>query len=566
MNTNLSALVSTFHTLRQQHEQVVLATIIETLGSTYRKAGARMLITPDAEFFGLLGGGCFEADLLAHAREVFDKQQSKTVFYDMRAPDDEIWGLGLGCNGAVRILLQLLSTNDDDHSITLIERALNEKEKYVLLTVCESNYPGLAEYDNYLIRFEDNKASNLPDHCPEEIVQAAHRAFLSESSLLHRYQEDRQSVSVFCSTVKPPAHLLIIGAGPDAAPVIHFAGALGWEITLVDYRESFIRQESFAEVDNTILSTPEALPEQVDLNKIDALVLMTHKIEYDERYLKQLTQTSAKYIGLLGPAARRDRLLSSLGVDGKLIGERTFGPVGLDIGGELPEEIALSLVAEIQATLYQRDGAALHLKTTALHEEPEPGNKDLHAVILAAGGAKRFGSLKQLLEYKGSSLLRRSVDMSNKILNERVWVVLGARSQKVRREIEKLDAQLVINNDWESGIASSLQAAVNALPDSCSGVLFVLCDQALIIQEHLEQLCELWLNDKSKIVASAYADTVGVPVIIPRDYFPAIMELKGDVGAKSIITNHLDNVVTVNIPEAEFDIDTETDYLSVLSE
>jgi xanthine dehydrogenase accessory factor len=565
MNTNLTALVSTFHDLRQQHDELVLATIIETLGSTYRKAGARMLITPDAKFFGLLGGGCFEADLLAHAQDVFDKRQSKIVFYDMRAPEDEIWGLGLGCNGAVRILMQLLSTKEDEHAITLIERALNEKQKQVLLTICESNHTDLEEGQNHLLKFEDETPLDPNNDWPEEIIKAAKRTYLSESSLLTHYQAKEQSITFFCSEIKPPWHLLIIGAGPDAAPVIRFAKGLGWEISLVDYRESFIKQDSFAEVDHTIMATPEELPEQLDLHQVDAIILMTHKIEYDERYLKQLTQTSAKYIGLLGPAARRDRLIACLGEDEKLIHDRIFGPVGLDIGGELPEEIALSLVAEVQATLYQRDGGPLHKKTTALHDQQDFSNKDLHAVVLAAGGAKRFGGLKQLLEYKGTSLLRRSIDTANKIVDERVWVILGARSHKVKRNIENLDTRIVINKDWESGIASSIKAGVDVLPDSCTGVLFVLCDQALITQEHLQQLCELWLNDKSKIVASTYADTVGVPLIIPRNYFSAIMKLKGDVGAKSIITKYAEDIVTVNIPEAECDIDTESDYMALLS-
>ena len=565
MNTNLSSLVSTFHDLRQQHDELVLATIIETLGSTYRKAGARMLITPDADFFGLLGGGCFEADLLIHAQGVFDNHQSKIVFYDMRAPEDEIWGLGLGCNGAVRILLQLISTNNDEHAIHLIERVLEEKESQVLVTICESNHGDLKAEENYLIRYKDNVPLNPPEDWPTEIAPTSLRAHQTGSSLLSQLETEDKSLTVFCSAITPPNHLLIIGAGPDAEPVIRFVKELGWEITVVDYRESFLNQENFSVVNQRILATPEQLSERLNLQEIDAIVLMTHKIEYDERYLKHLTSTSAKYIGLLGPAARRDRLLTSLGDDEKLIRERTYGPVGLDIGGELPEEIALSLVAQIQATLFERDGGPLHKKTTPLHEDNEFSNSDLHAVILAAGGAKRFGGLKQLLEYKGTSLLRRSIDIAQSVLEKRVSVILGARAQKVKRDIENLDTRIIINNDWESGIASSLKAVIETLPEDCSAVMYILCDQPLITEKHVDQLSELWLNDKSKIVASAYADTIGVPVIIPREYFSAIMGLKGDVGAKSIITRYAENVVSVNIPEAEFDIDTESDYMSLLS-
>jgi xanthine dehydrogenase accessory factor len=566
MNTNLSSLVSTFHELRQQHDQLVLATIIETLGSTYRKSGARMLITPDANFFGLLGGGCFEADLLVHAQQVFEQQKSKIVFYDMRAPEDEIWGLGLGCNGAVRILLQLIPSDSDKHAIDLIEQVLEEKNTQVLITVCESTHAEFTEGQNILINYQNDEPLNAPDNWPSQFSTSSLRAYQSKLSVLSEHDIDDSSVSLFCSAITPPHHLLIIGAGPDAEPVIRFAKELGWEISLVDYRESFLEQATFSVVDHRILATPENLADEIDLQTTDAIVVMTHKIEYDERYLKQLTQSTAQYIGLLGPAARRDRLLTSLEeAEEKLIRDRTFGPVGLDIGGELPEEIALSLVAQIQATLFNRDGGALHKKKTPLHENNNFSHDDLYAIVLAAGGAKRFGGLKQLLEYNGTSLLRRSIDIAKSLVDDRVKVILGARAQKVKRDIAYLDSGIIVNDNWESGIASSLKAGLDDLPNECSAVLYVLCDQALISAEHLQKLCELWLNDKSKIVACTYADTLGVPVIIPRQYFPSIMNLKGDVGAKSILKQHADNVVSINIPEAEIDIDTEADYMDLLS-
>jgi len=565
MNTNLPSLISTYHRLKQDHDELLLATIIETTGSTYRKAGARMLITREDSFFGLLGGGCFEADLLAHAKQVFKTGTSRLVFYDMRAPEDEIWGLGLGCNGAVRILMELVRSHDDVHALALIDRALARKERHVLLTVCESEHPGWRQGDSTLIGIKDGVPTDLPDDLPLAVREAVQRSCHSGTNLFAAHEVDGRNVSFFSCEIKPPFHLLIIGAGPDAAPVIRFSRELGWEITLVDYREAFLGQEDFRESVNKVLSIPDELSGKLALDRLDAIVLMTHKIEYDERYLRQLTGTSARYIGLLGPAARRDRLLESLGTSGQDIRDRIFGPVGLDIGGELPEEIALSLVAEIQAVLYQRDGKPLHDKSTPLHGENAVSRDGLHAVILAAGGAKRFGGLKQLLEYEGNSLLRRSVQSAQQVVGGRVTVVLGARARKVMRDIENADAAIVCNNDWESGMASSLRVGIADLPESCSAILLVLCDQALITAEQLEQLCRYWLKDGTRIVASAYAGTVGTPAIIPRSFFAAVMALQGDRGAKSIIELNASEVDTVSIPEAEFDIDTEADYLSLLS-
>lgn len=565
MNTNLPALVERYGELRQKYDSLVLATIIETMGSTYRKAGARMLITPEAKFFGLLGGGCFEADLLAHAAEVFETRENKIVFYDMRAPEDEIWGLGLGCNGAVRILLQYISSGSDSHILSLVSNALELNRRQVLLSICESEHTDPGESDNLLLQFDDSGITNFPQTWPEEIQQQSLQTARSGTAQYAEYVIENRRISVFSSEIKPVFQLMIVGAGPDAEPIIRLARELGWKINLVDYRETFLEQECFEGVDNKILAGPEELESKSIIREIDALVLMTHKIEYDERYLKHLTQTTAGYIGLLGPAARRDRLLDALGEDVTLIQDRVFGPVGLDIGGESPEEIALSLVAEIQATHYGRNAQSLHIKNEPLHDQLSANNSDLYAIILAAGGAKRFGGLKQMLEYKGMSLLRRSVIAANALVDGRVKVVLGARARKIQREIDKHDVAVLHNNDWESGMASSIQLGIESLPDNCSGILLMLCDQALVDIDQLQQINDRWLNDKSRIVASAFAGTIGSPVIIPRQYFPEIMKLKGDRGAKSIIERYPDEVDALDIPEAEFDIDTEEDYTKLIS-
>ena len=564
MNTNLPALFEKYHQLSSTHDSLVLATIIETMGSTYRKAGARMIITPEAKFFGLLGGGCFEADLLAHAEEVFSSQKNKIVFYDMRAPEDEIWGLGLGCNGAVRILLQFVPGAESD-IFRQFGEALESKKKQVFLSVCESTHEKLDDSVNILVRADEKNMGNTGETWPKNIQEQIIETSRTGAALYREHDIDGEQIAIFTSEIKPPFHLMVIGAGPDAEPITRFAKELGWKVSLVDYRESFLEQACFSGVDNIILGSARELSENPAVREIDALVIMTHKIEQDELYLKGLTETSASYIGLLGPAARRDRLVDALGDGAETLRSRIFGPVGLDIGGETPEEIALSLVAEIQATHYGRNAQSLHQKNQPLHEEYGSEAANLQAVILAAGGAKRFGGLKQMLEYEGASLLRRSITAANQVVEERVKVVLGARARKITREVENLDAAIVLNEDWESGMASSIKAGLDSLSDDCDAILLILCDQALINADHLQQLQDLWLSNKSHIVAASYSGTVGAPVIIPREFFPDLMKLKGDRGAKSVIENNMQRVSVLEIPEAEFDIDTEEDYTRILS-
>ena len=154
---------------------------------------------------------------------------------------------------------------------------------------------------------------------------------------------------------------------------------------------------------------------------------------------------------------------------------------------------------------------------------------------------------------------------ANNIVDSRVKVILGARAQKITREVENMDAGVVLNNEWESGMASSIKAGLESLPDSSNAILLMLCDQALVGSDQLQHLRNTWLRDTSKIVASSFSGTISAPVIIPREFFPEIMKLRGDRGAKAIIENNMKQVVVLEMPESEFDIDTQDDYMRLLA-
>lgn len=196
---------------------------------------------------------------------------------------------------------------------------------------------------------------------------------------------------------------------------------------------------------------------------------------------------------------------------------------------------------------------------------PSASENDMFAVVLAAGGGRRFGGIKQLLELDGKSLLKRVVETASNSLDNRVKLVLGIKPNILLQEADGFDIEIVVNKDWENGIASSLRAGIKALPAHCKGALIIFCDQPLINEAHLRQLIDAWKQNHSKIIASSYEDTIGVPVIFPREYFPSILQLKGDSGAKSIIEKNLKNVFTVSIPEAAVDIDTQEDLIKILS-
>ena len=188
------------------------------------------------------------------------------------------------------------------------------------------------------------------------------------------------------------------------------------------------------------------------------------------------------------------------------------------------------------------------------------GAREVSAIILAAGGSSRYGQCKQLINIDGFSLVRHAVNkLSSLFSHGTINVVVGANSQAVAQAISDLPVNIVHNDLWQTGLASSLIAGINAIEPGCRAVMITLCDQVLVTEKHLRRLVDCWREDPSGIIASGYADTLGTPAIIPAEFFPQVQALEGDAGAKLILKNNAGRVRTVSIPEAEFDLDVPAD-------
>ena len=188
------------------------------------------------------------------------------------------------------------------------------------------------------------------------------------------------------------------------------------------------------------------------------------------------------------------------------------------------------------------------------------GAREVSAIILAAGGSSRYGQCKQLVKIDGSSLVRLAVSkLSSLFSHDRINVVVGANSQAVAQAISDLPVNIVHNESWQNGLASSLIAGIDAIEPGCGAVMITLCDQVLVTDIHLRRLVDCWTAEPSGIIASGYADTLGTPAVIPVEFFPQVLALEGDEGAKSILKNNAGQVRTISIPEAEFDLDVPAD-------
>ena len=357
MHLGLSSLLDFYHA-HQTDDALVLGTVVAIEGSSYRKPGAMMLIAADSSYNGLISGGCLEADLAAHAKQVFADGCTRNVCYDMSEGDDFAWGLSLGCDGIIHLMLQRLDANTDFGFLKTLDQAWKAKAHGLLSLLTKSDDPGFSNGDFALECGKDFTCGDA------RLMNSRHShegtSFSSGHNMSRRYWQDTLktnsgSIELLLIPLMPPPAILICGAGHDAVPVARLAMEMGWNCSIVDHRPGFARSDRFPAACEVHVIQPDQLHTSVALEKLDAAILMTHHLGHDRTYLSQVVETEVPYIGLLGPRARRDRLLGEIGAEGTHV----HGPAGLDIGAEMPESIALAIVAEVHAFLNRRDGSML---------------------------------------------------------------------------------------------------------------------------------------------------------------------------------------------------------------
>jgi xanthine/CO dehydrogenase XdhC/CoxF family maturation factor len=356
-------------------QPAVLATVVRVEGSAYRRPGARMLIASDGTTTGMVSGGCLETDLADRAQAVLRGGSPRTVVYDMRSPDDIVWGLGLGCDGEVRVLLELLDPESPPEWCRFAAAARTRRVHAAVATVFESSDPGCVGCRCWLDDCGTGGGTTGSDQLDVQLEAALRAALESGRSHNATWNWPEGRCSGLVEVVPPRVRLHLLGAGADAEPLVVQASALDWEVSVFDHRDSFAAAARFPGA--TRVSCVDYANLDVDALRIDgrtALLLLTHHFLHDRTLLERLLESPAAYIGVLGPRRRLQRLLEQLAGDGfrpsASAMARLHGPVGLDIGSETPEEIALSALSEIQAVLTGRDGSPLRGLDRPLHDWP----------------------------------------------------------------------------------------------------------------------------------------------------------------------------------------------------
>lgn len=338
----------------EQNIPAVLATVVKVSGSAYRSPGARMLITEAGGRIGSISGGCLENDLLRKAWWLTEENAAAVRVYDNTSEDDAIWEFGLGCNGVVHVLLERWEAGS--HPLTLDVLAASRKDRRggVLATTISG-----AAIGQKLAVFPDGREKATPDW-DGEIAGEARRTMETRQSALCAFGD----TEVFIEYVAPPTPLVVFGAGHDALPVVRLAKELGWHCTVVDGRSNQARADRFPLADEVIVSDVADPLRNLNIDDRTVAVVMGHSYPQDAAFVNALMERPVRYLGVLGPRKRTERMLSE---NGHGSSSTLHSPIGLDIGADTPEEIGLAIMSEIQAVLAGRSAGMLRDRSGPIH-------------------------------------------------------------------------------------------------------------------------------------------------------------------------------------------------------
>ena len=366
-------IINAYNKARKNEKRLALATLVHLNGSSYRRPGARMIVDEEGQLTGAISGGCLEGDALRKAVFCIHTQIPKLVVYDTSDEEDATIGIQLGCSGIIQVLFEPIDENDPLNPIELLKKAIHKRQNTVLVTlyapqIKKGDTVGTSMLLEDSGEFHNNSTFQF---VPETLMQDIKETLTIKKSSFKSYNLNDHTFNAFLSFISPPISLIIVGAGNDAIPLQSIAETLGWEVTIVDGRQTYAKIERFSSACQIIVSKPEKVLQQIPIDEKTVFVLMTHNYNYDYAILKALLGKNIPYIGALGPKKKLDNMITDLKAENIFLNERQkkilYGPVGLEIGAETPAEIALSITAEIMSVMNNKKGGSLRNLLTEIH-------------------------------------------------------------------------------------------------------------------------------------------------------------------------------------------------------
>jgi xanthine dehydrogenase accessory factor len=349
-------------------EPYTLATVVGVDGSSYRGPGARMLVDAAGRRFGSVSGGCLESDVARRGRLLTPTHSCTVANFDS-TDDDAAWGYGLGCNGSIEVLIERC-VGGSAGGLGFIRDCVTTRTAGVMATVFDvagdlDLSPGVRLYQS---SEGLNDPADLAGRVPA-LLADLRTAGRSRQPFAARFDLPGGRFGVFIEPVRPPLPIVIFGAGHDAVPLAAAAKALGWSVTIWDRRPGHARADRFPGIDAVIASDPADALAATSVTPETVAIVMNHHYPTDAELACRLLDLPARYVGVLGPRARTDRILTGRRTGGD---QRLFAPVGLDLGADGPEQVAVAVVAEILAVTSGRPGGPLRLRDGPIHS-PVPG-------------------------------------------------------------------------------------------------------------------------------------------------------------------------------------------------
>jgi xanthine dehydrogenase accessory factor len=343
--------------LNEQKTPSALAIIVRLEGSAYRQPGAKLLIRSDGTLLGNVSGGCLESDVCDVGLKIMRGEPPKRLHYDTTGRDDVIWGLGVGCGGKVDILVQSCSARELAEVVEPVRRLLKGNEPFAMSTVVLGPLAGWV-----VVHTRSGVLAGCTNHhdVGRQIAERAAAQLKIGKSVFY----ESGGMAVFTEILVPPPSLVICGAGDDSMPLVSLAANAGFRVTLVDHRPAFLTPERFPAAYDRVLARPEEGSARVPSGPNAYAVVKTHVLVHDRGWVEHFVRGGASYVGVLGSRPRREDILSGLTPEER---KHIYGPVGLDLGAEGPDQVAVSIVAELLAVCSGRTPQHLRDRKKPIH-------------------------------------------------------------------------------------------------------------------------------------------------------------------------------------------------------
>lgn len=366
----IRAIIDAYHNIDFTEIKAALATVVRVEGSSYRRSGARMLVLDSGEWVGGISGGCLEGDALKKAKFAIAQNKSSVITYDTTDDDPFQIGVGLGCNGIIDVLLTPIDSQDAENPILILEKCINIRTPSMIITLLK--YSGNDELFKAGQSFLMDKSIDFSPlfslkNEAKLLEQDIQNCRITMQSCVKKYQIERDKIELFLEVIIPATHLLIFGGNYDIYSLVKLAKEVGWKVSVIC--NPLKVHKTLFEIADVVMDKGEA--HKIEMDVFTVAILMAHDYETDFQNMLKLLKTNILFIGMLGPKKRTDKMFLQLAEAGNPVAEadlvRIATPVGLDIGATTPEEIAISIIAEIKTFFSGRDGSRLKFRNGAIY-------------------------------------------------------------------------------------------------------------------------------------------------------------------------------------------------------